>query len=333
MATCPPYPELTPQERGSKAAEIAEAMGVQSCDTSTETFDARAKASVGFLAKAEMSITYNKSSSVGCEPLIISADSYYKNQQAINCTLKKSSAIIKKTLKAGNKIILDAGRDIKTECVEFIINQTIDINFVDMTKLSSEDVTEIAKATKDVITSATNNILEQKMELGATPQGAKDVKDKLTEINQTDYNALINETLNDINVEVNANNDIIIRAGRDLILRGERCKFTQDIVIDVVSSTIITDSITKAFDSVSEVINTNDETRRQEYDAKGLADFVAKAKLGGGTSWITWIIIIAVVLIVGGIAYKYFTSKKSGEGGEESGSGSGSGSTSSFRYY
>ena len=79
MATCPPYPELTPQERGSKAAEIAEAMGVQSCDTSTETFDARAKASVGFLAKAEMSITYNKSSSVGCEPLIISADSYYKN--------------------------------------------------------------------------------------------------------------------------------------------------------------------------------------------------------------------------------------------------------------
>lgn len=334
MSTCPPPPKLPDAERGSRAAEIAEAMGVQSCDTSTKTFNASADYSAlgGLAAKGSIDITYNESSSIGCEPLIISADTYYKNQQAINCTLKSSKATVSREFNAGNKIVLEAGRDIKTNCNEFVINQSVSINVVDLTQLSTSDVTSIAKATKDVISSITNNVLEQKMELGATPNGAKDVKDKLAQINETDYNALVNETINNISLSVNASNDIIIKAGRDLILSGERCKFSQDIVLEIVSTAIITDSVSRVFESVSEVINTNDEGRKQVYDAKGLSDFIAKARKRG-TSWITWIIIIAVVLIGGGIAYKFFTSKKSGEEGGVEESGSSSSSVSSFRYY
>jgi hypothetical protein len=327
MATCPPYPKLNDVQRGSKAAEIAKAMGVQSCDTSTETFNANISGpSLGPIRSYDIDITFNKSSSIGCEPLIISADSYYKNQQSINCTLKKSSTIKTTTLRAGNKIILDAGRDFKTDCAEFVINQTINIQYVDTTKLSSTDVTEIANATKDVITSTANNILEQKMELGATPNGAKDVKDKLADIKQTDYNALINETLNEINCTVNANNDIIIRAGRDLILSGSRCSFSQDIVLDIISSTIITDSMTKVFESLTEITNTNDEDRRQIYDAKGLSDFIEKTKKKGIPTWI-WYIVGAVGLIIAVILVKSLVGKK------PEGESSMSSSTSSFRYY
>jgi hypothetical protein len=320
--SCPPPPVLSKDEQYSKAGDIAKSMGVQSCET--DQASATFKAEIGnFLAKAKMTGTYNQTSTVGCEPLSIAVTQVEQATQTLNCTLKKSSSTVSKTLTAGNTITFDAGRDINIETKELVLKQTLNVDFVDLTSLSAETKNEIATTVKQTIDNVANTILEQKTELGATPQGAKEVKEKLLEIKDINANYLVNDVLNNMQLKIDANNDILFKAGRDLNIKTDSIKIDQDMLLKIVSQTIISDSLSTAFESFTELVDKNDETRKQIYDAKGVGDLVRANEGKMSVGEIIAVVGVFILLIVlAYFGYKAFVKYSEGKASDAAGSSS-----------
>jgi hypothetical protein len=322
---CPEPPPMTPTERGNKAAELIKAMGVQSCDTDNMTAAFHGEANV-MLASLEVTATYNQTSTIGCEPIIVSSNQYNKLQSNISCIIKRNCFDDTFNMKNINSIVITAGESLDITCPTLSIDQSINVKMVRLNQLTNEDKTDIKNAVEDTIKNTVDNVLEQKTELGSVVVGGKDIRQVLTDIKNSNMNQQVSEVINNISTTIENGNTLVISAGKNLRLTGDQCIIKQDIVADIVATAIAQNSLSTVFENMSKAVNESDEKRRQVYDAKGLSDFIDKLRQSSSTnlvnSIVSAIVGLIILIVILGIGYSQF--KKDGSGGA-SGGGNGKG--------
>jgi hypothetical protein len=325
---CPPPPELKNEEKASKAAEIAKAMGVRACEMSQASFTANFGASAFAVMSTEMEVTYNQSSTVGCESLMINASEYNQSQQNITCTINKSSMKTNINTKAGNSITFDAGKNIDIDCKDgFNIKQDLNLESVNTINLTSETVTSIANQTKDTVKKTLDTIQKSTTGLGATPAGQKAISDEVVNINNVDYGKLVNDTLKEINISTDAQNNITFKAGGNVTIKGNNCNLDQSLLLKVIANSVLSDAYSQAFSNISEKINESDTKMRQENEAKGaesLKSFGAYSPAALAKALGNIYIWLAIIGAVGGGIFLYIKmsgDKKKNPDGSDSGSG------------
>jgi hypothetical protein len=288
-ASCPPAPAPTPEELGSSAAKICQDMGIQSCSTSA--FSAHAEVDA-FLASA--SLTVSGSSTVGCEQVQIMANSYHQSQQKITCVIKQTSTDNSTSVSGINKIKINAGKDFIPEC-NLEIDQKLKITLVSLAQMSQEQKNEIANAVKTTTNDIINSLQDSKSGFGATPQGQKYISDSKTSIDNIDFTENVTQTINKITTNVEGGNIIEINAGGNIILRGKDCKITQDSVIEVMATSILSDSLTNIFSSMTEMTKKTETTIQQKAVNEGVPDPTS----GKALKYVA-IAIVLIVLLGGG---------------------------------
>jgi hypothetical protein len=303
---CPPPPALPAKEKASKAAEIARAMGVRSCET--DQFSLTANYEVNLLvASAEMEVTVNKTSTVGCEALLVEASELNKSEQNITCILNKSTAKTTINARAGNSITFKAGKDIDINCPKFVIKQNLVMESVNIAALSSSDKQEIAKVAKDTVKRIGQTLIESKTGLGATPQGAKVIKDAVENADNIDFNQTVNDSLKEISISTDAQNNITMEAGGNIRIRGQECNISQDLFLKVISKVVIQDAVEKAFSDLSEIINEKVDTTTIQTESKG-AEELSNFGQGRSSRIIMLIVVVILLGVVGYFIFKVFMS-------------------------
>lgn len=308
-ATCPPPPPLQGEKKGSMAGELLKAAGIQACDLKEYTAAGNAEASVlGGLAKADVTLTMNGTSSIGCESVIASANQFYQAQQNISCAISNSNASVSKTTNVSNNISITCGGNGIIDCPNFTIDQSIDFKMVDLSKLSNIDKQKITNHIKDAITNVSKDILNQTTHLGGSIQGGKTLRESLEDIQNLDYSNITNNSIQSVSIDTSNSNQTTIHFGGNLTLRGTNCTINQHIITNIVSTAILQNAMDAAFKNISDTINKNDSTTQQVYTAEGLAEVINKLKQDSMSGMITTIIggvvAIAIIGVIGSMLMK-----------------------------
>ena len=292
FANCPPVPPPTPEEQGSAGAQIAAAMGVQSCKTSA--FSAQAEIDA-FITSASMSVS--GSSAVGCEEIQIMANSYHQSQKNISCTIKQSITDSTTSVTNLQRVRIEAGKDLITECTDFTIDQNAEIKLISLTQLTQQQISDIQKAVKTTAEDIVKAAQESKSGFGATPQGQKFVSDAKTKIESQDFNQNVAQSINKITTSVESAQEIKLTAGGNIVLRGANCKLSQNAIIDVMASSILNDSLGNIFNDLTEITKKTDTSSSQESQNEGMPNlFQGK--------WLKYLLLgIALIVLFGGASY------------------------------
>ena len=292
FANCPPVPPPTPEEQGTAGAQIAAAMGVQSCNTSTTSVQGELDF---FLSSASMNV--NTSSAVGCEQIQIMANSYHQAQKNISCTIKQSITESTASLTNLQKVSIEAGKDLITECTEFSIDQNAVIKLISLTQMTQQQISDIQKSVKTTAEDIVKSVQDSKTGFGATPQGQKFVSDAKTNIESEDFNQNVSQSINKITTSVESAQEIKIKAGGNIVLRGGNCKLSQNAIIDVMATSILNDSLGNIFSDLTEITKKSETSSQQKAVNEGMPNlFQGK--------WIKYLMMgIAVIVLFGGLAY------------------------------
>jgi hypothetical protein len=313
MSSCPPPPVLTEAEKVSKAAELAKAMGVKQC--STDQMSARAQAQVDtMVGSAEMEVTANRTVTVGCEQLLINASTYDQAVTDVTCVLQKSSTSSITTVTGINKITFDTsnksgakGGDQNFKCGDkgFVINQSIDMDIITQMALSSDEVLNIANATKTVVSNVLDAAQKSKSGLGATPQGSKILSDASSDLTSDSYIAQMREQINSMSVNLSGSNEVsFTTGGGNLNITGNNCIINQSIIIRLLATQIVNNALTSAFATVVSSDNTTfvkSDQQAENAGAESLSKWGTKQSIG---------MILGVILFIAlaYFAYKMFLS-------------------------
>ncbi len=260
FATCPPPPKPTPQEENDALAKVIEASGIQACRTDNTQASLQAKASVLGLASAGINMSFNQTSTVGCEQVVASSKKYQQTQQNITCMIKQSKNVSSTTINNVNSIIFEAGNNLEVDCASGGINitQGAAVRFIQSINFSSQEINQIAQQTKSIVKDLISNASNSTTEAGATPQGQKTLTDINNKIDAIDFNQSVSQSVNEVNTSVNTQNKILLKAGNNLKIKGSQCKFSQDIVVNIIASTIVDNAIDNALSQVGEIVNESD---------------------------------------------------------------------------
>jgi len=322
-ASCPPPPEPTREQLKTEGAALMQAAGIRTCETSQSSMTAEAHGSVKIpFAGADfgMSMTSNKSSTIGCEQVAVITDKYRKAVTNVTCLLKKTTNKVTNSASGINSVEFKAGRDMDVMCngkEGLSIKQKMQIDLISQITLSQAELNQIQSACKDVVKTIADTAMNSKQGLGATPQGQKMIKDTLTDIQQTDYTANISETLNETTTKLAGENTILFTAGRDLKISGTRCVFEQDMIIKMVAASTVDSTISNMMEQMSDTLNDTSVKTEAKSDNRGADDLANAVKTPtpdyGLISTKTMIIIAVIVgiVVIGGVIVAVVKSSKS----------------------
>lgn len=261
QASCPPPPPPNPQELASEASKLMQSAGIRACEqsSSVQTAEVQAKMKVLFAsASVGAKMTNTKTSAIGCEQVVTIANKYRESKNNISCMLKSTKNVTRTTATGVNSIIFKAGRDATIACPKLNISQGMKLTLVSNFKLSEQETKLIENETKSVAKEIIKAVQDTNTGLAATPQGSKFISDTVKDINETNYRADINETLNEITTSVTGKNELLFEAGRDLRISGDECVIKQDMVIDLIAASVIDSTLSDMLTNLSERI---DETQ------------------------------------------------------------------------
>jgi hypothetical protein len=301
LMSCPPVPPIPAAKVGSESAKLMQAAGITTCSTSNTTAQMEAQISSGFGPSAGAKASFSDSATIGCEQIAVIAEKYNKTVQNVACMLNSSANVVKQPMSGINSITFDAGRDLMVDCNPLKINQKMVLKMISNINLSEKELNQVDSAIKDVVKSVTDVVSESKNGLGATPQGSKMIKDAITDINNIDTKQQIKQSIKDIELSMAGKNVLAFRAGRDLIIQGKDCEIKQDMLIEMVASTIVNDSLSNSLSSLSEAIVENDTksvAKSENVGAEALA-----LKLPEQNAFMGMIIIVVAIIafvMVGG---------------------------------
>ena len=271
---CPKPPEPSTDQLVSNAAQALEAMKLQSCSTSHEM--SKEDSSWGFALAIVTPIgggagggggsssSYSeKDSVVGCEDVKAISEQYYNTTQNISCILNQTQTTSSDTITGINSIIFTSGRDLKINCPSFKIDQSIKIKLIKVSAITEAQMSAIAEETKEFAESAADKLIgktaSSSNKLKDTPDGSKYSEELIQKIQNTDFKNQTREVLNSITTRVTARNEIVLEAGGDIILTGSQCEFNQNVVVDVMSQTLINTALTSVFGDIAALINEKKE--------------------------------------------------------------------------
>lgn len=267
FASCPPPPTPSPEEYGKTLQDIIKASGIQACRTDNTQVGMKYTAEVkSFLANASVgaSFDYNNTSTLGCEQVVAITKKYKTCVQNVSCVLNqvKSEQIVQ--VNAGNKILIEAGRDINYDCKALKIKQSGNIKLIALKQMSSASKNAISAQTKSLVNDIAKITQDSYTQAGATPQGSKIFQDLQSKLDQIDYSANVSQVLDTMSVSLGTNNEIVLRAGRDLIVKGDQCEMTQEIIIDVLASNIVNNVVESAMEQLGDFVNTTSSEAEQK---------------------------------------------------------------------
>lgn len=293
LASCPVPPAPTDEQLASCAAQIAQAMKVESCNT--KSFSLQAETQIMF---ASASLNINASSSVGCEQIMAMANSYYQSQQNITCIMKQSLTENQTVVSGINKVIFNPGGDLTINCAnEFVIDQKMQIRLVQLAQMSQEQKNEISRVAKATTEDILNTLQDSKSGFGATPQGQKYISESKSKIESLNFEQNVAQSINKITTQVQGGNTIQFNAGGNIYITGKDCKITQDTLLDVMATSILNDQITTVFDSLSELTKKTQTSNTQTAVNEGAPNlFEGK--------WIQYLLMgVALIVLLGGAAW------------------------------
>lgn len=310
---CPQPKPLKGSDLGKQAYEVAKAMGVRSCETDSSTFNMNGSIPMLFRT-AKFQTTANKSSTIGCEQIAQIAQEYNNLVSNVSCTMRKNTQTVNKTLSAGNRINIIGDKDqcaegqssiIDNQC-DLEINQAITISFTDKVNLSQESVekisNELQKSSKKI-----SDIAQKSMtQLGGTSVGGKYNEQMKSNTNNLNYNKIVQDNLSRISIDINAENTITISACK-IRLSGKQCKMNQNILFDIISTSIVDNTLSQVFGNTSQLIEESTTKLKQKSEAKGIEDIIKANNEGLAADGMgTFAIIIGVVVIGAVIAFNTF---------------------------
>lgn len=306
---CPPPPEISELEKNDYAAELADKMGIQSCNTTSffqkdeSNWDASGgmevnlglggllpSAEAKFETSGERNITTNTTSAIGCETLTVMSEKVRQATSNVSCLLNKSSKTDTLNMRAGNAVIFKAedGGILTVNCAgaaggQLKIQQDIQMKVVFISQMSDEEVNEITKQVDSAIKDVVDVMKNQDAGLNAVVQGSKTFSDKISDITSDSYQSSAKENIKKFEVKLTANNDIefIARGGvvvgdrfypSTLNITAGQCNFTQNMVIDLLAQNIVESTFIQTFDDLFKTDVDTMKKVEEENIVRGLDD-------------------------------------------------------------
>ena len=277
----------------SVAAQIAKAMGVQSCDMSSVSASMRGKVQA-FLASASVEATYHSSNAIGCEQIVIQAEQMNRSIQQVACTLNQYATCKSSRTIAGNTMSFG---DIKIKnCSNVMFSQSIQVDDTQIDISSGQARQEITNKVKSELKSVIDNSMKSKQGVGAPTASQKAIYEKIiNEIDQSFQDSVSNTAMTNIK-EFNASNGMYFgNVEIDCAESGGKYIFTQSISITRLAKDIMTNAIDQALSSVNDQIIDLQTTSNQEGEVKGADDL---SKWNSQFDMILYIIIGVAVFIL-----------------------------------
>ena len=314
LTGCPAPPPMLKPDQISKTASMMTSMGAKTCATSSKSEHTNVSMDVlgGFLSSTNIDVDKNESGTYGCEQMIASSSTYNTALSNISCIIKKTAVSVDNTASGINNIIFKVGGNYTVHPGGSVkIKQIAKVSLVNVSKISDVQKNEIASQVKAVTDDVKKTIQDSKTATGSTAQGGK----SSTEINsiyqQSDFNKSVNESLKSFSAKASGSNTILFEVGGDMDIWAP-LESSQDLVVDLLSKSIVDDALENSFKSISEITNRNVAENKQKSDNSGFADIYSSLYSGTGfTKIIKMVIGALVLLIILFVGYKIYQKKKS----------------------
>ena len=309
---------VSQDDLNSAASNILNALGVQACNYTQNISQAGSSTlsaagvvvspfAIGGVAATETTVggTTTNTSSIGCEQVAVTALSYVQTKESIVQTLNCSCTTIDQSSTAVNSITIEAHDNSKILC-NITVDQSINLNTIISSQISSNTISQIQSLTTNYLTSSVNSLLNTNTQAGSTPTGSKSVTDVVNEINSTEISNQINQTIVNMLQSVSGTNNITIKLYNS-ILSGTQCTFTQNIILDLVATNILssamniaynTSTFQQAFNATSTSTTTTSTGIAAITDSIGNALSKINSALGVHLSTSSWLIIFIVFILI-----------------------------------
>jgi hypothetical protein len=206
--------------------------------------------SVGFFAgprvKAEAGFIKTRGTTEGCEQVIAQANQYNNTILNVKCTLSKHVTSATNRIAVVNKINAEGA---KLECKNINFLQTINIKSLAATSFSDQSLNDITDNIINGLDETAQLMQNSESGFGATPQGSKFLKESKTNLFTDNSKKDIKETITTTLNSIFANNELNIK---NINFSAENCNFTQDVIIEVVATTLVDTVFSNFFSSYIE---------------------------------------------------------------------------------
>ena len=275
LEQCPPPAKPTDEINNAAVKDAAKAMGIRSCKTSTST------ATAGFCSVAILGCAaaqFTTTDNLGCETVQIVADKFRQATQNISCIMNINIRTVDASMRSSNTVRYKAinGAKLKVKCPGGLkIEQSATIKYVDLQSISTEQIAEIANEAKTTATEIVKAVQKNEAGYAGTPIGSKFVSDSQKQIDSLDFKKNVKESIDQIKIRVNANNEVeFIADGAELEFEGNACEIKQNTLIDIMATKILNDSLTSVFKTKVESEVKKDVSATSENKSEGAPNVV-----------------------------------------------------------
>jgi hypothetical protein len=197
--------------------------------------------------------TYNWSRVSGCSGVNALLQTYNNAVQDVKCIITQDTTNMTITVSEGNKVVINVGGNFLSDCP---INQTISgtVNLYSQISNTSSDV--IKSTLNNHIQNFTNQLKDMyngQPQYNKKGEGTQNVNQILQSSTQNDIDNQVDDRIETFNKSVFANQTYTLNVGGNLTLfagSGMCGSLTQDIQLDIISSSIVQGVFTSALKGV-----------------------------------------------------------------------------------
>lgn len=250
-------PTLSFQQLASKYKNVLNNMNLGHCKTdSDDTSNAFTSSGGGFLTGSwsdSVTDTDKYKSTVGCSAVNVLLQAYNSAVENVKCIISQDTSNETVNISNTNSVTFNAPITLFS-CPTLNINQNIGGNMNIIAKIDPQTTISIQQAIADHIHSFTNALTDMysgQPSYGTDGQGTQNVNQMLSNETQTNIANQIKDTIENLSISINNQNQVVINAPVVLIINGDSCNFTQNIAVDIMTNTIVSSAFSTALDAVS----------------------------------------------------------------------------------
>lgn len=199
------------------------------------------------------SSSYKRSHVSGCSGVNTLLQTYNNTVQNVKCIISQDTTNITVSVSEGNKITINVGGNFTSDCpISQTISGTVDL----YTQISNTSSNVIKAAVNNHIqnfTSQLRNMYNGQPQYSKSGEGTQNVNQILQSSTQNDVDNQVNDRINTFNKSIFANQVFTLNVGGDLTLfagSGMCGSITQDIQLDIISSSIVQGAFTAALKNI-----------------------------------------------------------------------------------
>jgi len=200
----------------------------------------------------------SNTTSIGCENIAVAAQSFIQTQKAITEVLACSCTLLDTSIITNNTISINAENS-TIDCGYFEISQNTTLNVVVANQQTQETTAKIKEMTENSLNTIMDTLIDSRTELGATPSANKSVQSVTDTIQSESFASTINKNITAMYTAINVGQTVSINLS-NTVWRGDRCTITQNILLDLVVTNMLSNTLTNLLESttVTDVLTTLD---------------------------------------------------------------------------